>query len=204
MERLLLDNLNTIAGIASAVLTAVALFASWRSWRRSELRRDDVLAWANEAIAAMQSLRIVTGSVRTRLSEEQARERLGQLLFDTSVLVERGRLFFRNAPDRKHGRNKPHAYRGRRPVILDQLVLAHQIACAWPDADPESRRAMALVAQDVTRRFVSLVQMEVGRVRSASADARRRGDGLDLAGRIRELDSARLGGGRNGNNPDAI
>jgi hypothetical protein len=202
MERLLLDNLDTIAGIVSAVLTAIALFASWRSWRRSELRRDDVLAWASEAIAAMQSLRLITSSARTRLSEEQARERLGQLVFDTSILVERGRLFFRNAADRRHGRDKPHAYRGRRPVILDQLVLAHQIACAWPEADAEARRAMAVVAQDVTRRFVSLVQMEVGRVRSASADARRRGDGMDLAARVRDLDPARLEAAT-GNIPDA-
>lgn len=192
MEHLLLDNLDTIAGIVSAILTAIALFASWRSWRRSELRRDDVLGWANEAIAALQSIRIITSSARTQLSEEQARERLGELVFATSVLVERGRLFFRNVPDRRHGIEKPHAYRGRRPVILDQLVLGHQIACAWPRADPEARKAMAVVAQDITRRFVSLVQMEVGRERSASADARRRGDGMDLSGRIADLSPERL------------
>ncbi len=109
-------------------------------------------------------------------------------MFETSILVERGRLFFRNARS-GHGRHKPHAYRGKRPEILDQLVIAHQIACTWPDADSDRRRMMGVVASDVLRRFVSLVQMEVGRTRTASADTRRRGDGADLDMRLREVDS---------------
>lgn len=187
-------NPDATAAIASAVLTALALFAGWRSNRKSELRREDVLDWANEAITVLQSVRIITSSARTQLTEEQAVARLGQLVFETSILVERGRLFFRNTRDGAHGKDKPHAYRGRRPVILDQLVLAHQIACSWPGADKARRGAMALVAEDVLRRFVSLVQMEVGRVRTASADTRRRGDGQDLNGRIADLDPARLHG----------
>jgi hypothetical protein len=190
MRELLIDNLDTIAGIVSAVLTAAALFASWRSWRRSELRRDDVLEWASAGIAAMQSVRLIAGAKRIGLDEEASRTRLAALAFETSILVERGRLFFRNSG--RQGRDKPHAYRGKRPEILDQLVLAHQIACAWPDAAPDQRRAMGLVAEDVLRRFVSLVQMEVGRMRTASPDTRRRGDGADLALRIRELDGERL------------
>jgi hypothetical protein len=188
VQHYLLDNLDTIIATVSAVLTAAALFASWRSWRRSELRRDDVLEWANAAIAAVQAVRLVAASERMKLDEAAARARMAELMFETSILVERGRLFFRNARSR-HGRDKPHAYRGNRPEILDQLVLAHQIACAWPDAGAERRRAMAVVASDATRRFVSLIQMEVGRVRTASADVRRRGDGADLEARLRELDA---------------
>jgi hypothetical protein len=191
MRDWLFANLDTIATVGSAVLTAVALFASWRSWRRSELRRDDVLEWANAAIAAMQSVRLITGTSRMPLGDDEARQRMAALMFETSILVERGRLFFRNSGTWKR-RDKPHAYRGKRPEILDQLVVAHQIACSWPAAMPDDRKAMGLVAEDVLRRFVSLVQMEVGRMRTASADTRRGGDGADLRWRIRELDPARL------------
>lgn len=180
-------NLEAWGAIASAVLTAVALFASWRGWRRSELRREDVLTWANEAIAAMQAVRLIAASRRMPLSEEAARARMGELMFDTSILVERGRLFFRNA-------GMTRSKRGKRPEILDQLVVAHQIACVWPGADAGRRKAMGLVASDVLRRFVELLQSEVGRTRTVSADTRRRGDGADLDWRIADLDPARLAG----------
>ncbi len=35
----------------SAILGALALLGTYRSWRRRELRRDDVLAWGSEAMA---------------------------------------------------------------------------------------------------------------------------------------------------------
>ena len=191
MRELLIENINTLVGIVSAVLTIVALFASWRSWRKSELRREDVLAWANQSIAAMQSVRLITASNRLALSEEEARSRLKELMFETSILVERGRLFFRNAGMGRR-RRLARAYHGKRPEVLDQLVVAHQIACTWPGAPPEERRKIGMVAEDVLRRFVSLVQTEVGRVRTASADTRRKGDGADLGWRVRDLDPERV------------
>ncbi len=187
MGKLLLDNIATVAGIVSAAFAAIALLASWQSVRRAELRRDDVLGWANEAIAALQTVRLLTGG-SVPADEAGIRAKLAALMFDTSILVERGRLFFRNTAQRRHGQDKPHAYRGKRPEILDQLVLAHQIACAWPSAEATERQRMGVVAEDVLRRFVSLVQMEVGRVRTVSADTRRRGDGADLKARLLELE----------------
>jgi hypothetical protein len=191
VTKLLLDNLNTIAAIVSAILTAVALFASWRSWRRSELRRDDVLDWANEAITALQSISLITGSTRAHLDPEDARKRMTELMFETSILVERGRLFFRNARSRK-GCDKPRAYRGSRPAILDPLVLGHQVACAWPDANPDTQRRIGLVAEDAVRQFVSLIQAEVGRERTASSDTRRGGHGADLDWRLKDIEAAEL------------
>lgn len=184
-------HVEAVAGIASALVTAVAVFGAWLRWRRSELRRDDVQQWADEAITALQTLRLICASGRLRLAPEDARARLAQLMIDTSVLVERGRLFFRNARS-PQGRHLARAYRGKRPDVLDQLVLAHQIACAWGDAGPEERVRMGLVAEDVLRRFVTLIQGEVGRSRTASAGTRRRGDGTDLEWRMRELDPDRV------------
>jgi hypothetical protein len=185
--RWLLDHIEAVAGAISALLALVALGAAALRQRRAELRRDDVHRWADEAIAALQGVRLVTAGTRMRITPEEERQRLVQLMFDTSILVERGRLFFRNAPYGRHGADKPAAYRGRRPEILDQLVLGHQIACAWPEANAEDRIAMGRVAEEVVRSFVSLIQTEVGRQRTVSADTRRRGSGVDLKWRLREL-----------------
>lgn len=187
----ILANLELIATLASVLVGGIALIAGWMRWRATELRREEVLAWANEAITAMQSLTLIVQRGRLHITAAEERTRLAQLMFDTSVLVERGRLFFRNARSRR-GSDKHHAYRGSRPEILDQLVLAHQIACTWPKAPADARARMKLVAQDATRRFVSLVQMEVGRVRTAARDTRRGGRGADLDARLAEIEPWRL------------
>ncbi|MEP9357333.1 hypothetical protein [Sphingomonas sp. KR3-1] len=185
----LADHVEAVAGAISALIALVALGATWLRQRQGELRRDDVHRWADEAIAALQAVRLLTAGTRMKITPEEERVRFVQLMFDTSILVERGRLFFRNARDGRHGIEKAAAYRGRRPEILDQLVLAHQIACGWGDASAEDRVRMGRVAEDAARTFVSLVQTEVGRQRTASADTRRRGKGADLQSRLAMLES---------------
>jgi hypothetical protein len=185
-------NLEALAAILSAALTALALFAGWRSNRKSELRREDVLDWANESITALQTLLLLCIHGEPQIPGAEAERRRVDLLIQTSVLTERGRLFFRNAGPYSVGREKHRAYRGKRPEILDQLVAAHQIACRWPGAGDEERARMRLVAEDCLKQFVSLVQQEVGRSRTASADTRRGGKGALLSERMNALDRARV------------
>lgn len=192
MLKILTANPEATAAIASAVLTAIALFAGWRSNRRNELRREDVLDWANESITALQSLLLISIHGDPPIPAAEAGRRRVDLLIQTSVLVERGRLFFRNAGPYSVGKEKHRAYRGKRPEILDQLVAAHQIACRWPSANDEERVRMRLVAEDCLKQFVSLVQLEVGRSRTASADTRRGGSGALLGVRMNELDGKRV------------
>ena len=185
-------NLEAVAALASVLLTAVALFAGWRSSRKSELRREDVANWADESIAALQTLLLVCIHGDPPVPAAEAEKRRAEILFKTSILVEQGRMFFRNAGPYSEGREKHRAYRGKRPEILDQLVAAHQIACRWPGAADEERVRMRLVAADCLKRFVSLVQLEVGRSRTASAGTRRRGTGALLTARMEELDPDRV------------
>ena len=192
MFDLLPGNLEAIAALASVLLTAIALFAGWRSSRKNELRREDVANWADEAITALQTLLLVTIHGDPPIPAAEAERLRVALLIQTSVLTERGRLFFRNAGPYSFGREKHRAYRGTRPEILDQLVAAHQIACRWPRAGDEERVRMRLVAEDCLKQFVSLVQQEVGRSRTASADTRRGGSGALLSSRMSELDPDRV------------
>lgn len=185
-------NLEAFAAFLSAILTAIALFAGWLSSRKSELRREDVADWANEAITALQTLLLICIHGDPPIPAAEADRRRVDLLIQTSVLTERGRLFFRNAGPYSVGRDKPRAYRGKRPEILDQLVVAHQIACRWPHAGDEERARLRLVAEDCLKQFVSLIQREVGRSRTVSADTRRRGTGVHLMERMTEIPQERV------------
>lgn len=185
-------NLEAMGAVLSAILTAVALFASWLSSRKSELRREDVSDWANEAITALQTLLLICIHGDPPIPAAEADRLRVELLIQTSVLTERGRLFFRNAGPYSHGREKPRAYRGKRPEVLDQLVIAHEIACRWPHAGDAERVRLRLVAEDCLKQFVSLIQREVGRSRTVSADTRRRGTGVRLPERLAELPQARV------------
>src|SRR5690606_12050182 len=95
-----------------------------------------------------------------------ARSMLAKIAVDTSVLVEQGRLFFKNTPHPTHGMDRHPAYRGYRPRLLDPIVVSHQIACQWEGADSEEKERMTVVAEDCVRQFVSMAQLEVGRSRT--------------------------------------
>lgn len=184
---------EVFAGCTSALVGIAGLFAAWRQARESALRREDVLSWANEVIRSLESLLLVCILRDPPLEVSVAKSKLTEIIFDTAVLVERGRLFFKNEIVNRHGSWKQPAYRGFRPDILDQIVVAHQIACAWTGVDDgETRLRMRCVAEDCLKKFVSLAQKEVGRSRTASVDTSRGGDGAHLRHLMQNVDADRL------------
>jgi len=71
---------------------------------------------------------------------------------------------------------------------LDELVVAHQIAVQWPEiADTEQVRDVGEIASAAKREFVSLLQKEVGRQRTVSAETGKGGSGADLDYRLDEI-----------------
>jgi hypothetical protein len=165
-----------IVGLLSAFITGAGLFLAWRQARERQLRKDDVLKWANEVIRTLQSLYLYC-YLEGRAIEP---EKLRAIAADTSILVEQGRLFFRNTPDPTYGADRHPAYRGYRPKLLDPIVVAHQIAMQWDGAAADERQRMTLVAEDCVKIFVSLAQLEVGRSQTASIDAGQKGEGRRL------------------------
>lgn len=179
-------------GIISAVIAAVGLFATWLGWRRRELRRDDVYAWGNKCIEVLQTINLICAIGPMRLSPEDLQKRFLDLTFQTSVLIEQGRLLFKNKITDKYGAHKPEAYRGYRPRILDYLVAAHQISCEWHRSDSKQKQQMRVVSEDCLKHFVSLMQKEVGRSRTASTDTSKRGSGVHLGSLLRSVSQDRL------------
>jgi hypothetical protein len=183
----------SIASVVSACIAACGLFFAWRQSREGTLRRADVSHWAEAAIDQLQSLLLICVLDDGELDPAVERGKLTEIMFAASTLTERGRLFFKNEiREDGHGQEKESAYQGYRPKILDQLVVAHQIARHWPQASPDDRKIMLILAEDAARTFVSLAQREVGRSKTASAATKRAGDGRDLDDLVKAFNRARL------------
>jgi hypothetical protein len=183
-----------IAAIGSIGFASLSLVGSWLAWRRAELKSDDVLNWSMRVIAALKTIALLTDpkfGAGAADADETAR-RLAALAIETSVLTESGRLFFRNTRLTLHGRDKPSAYRGYRTVILDQILIAHQVACAWEQADANTRARLHLLAEDCTREFVSLAQKEVGRSRTVSSVTKKGGTGAGIETLAAAVDAERV------------
>ena len=172
--------LAAVAGFTSAFIAGIAALLVWLQWRERQLRQDDVLHWASEVIRAEQTLYLVLFLGDSAFDKAAMKSTLAKIAVDTSVLVEQGRLFFKNTPHPTHGADRHPAYRGYRPMLLDPIVVAHQIACQWEGSADEERERMVLVAEDCVRRFVSMAQREVGRSRTAHGDSALKGEGEPL------------------------
>ncbi|MBW8304744.1 MAG: hypothetical protein K0M78_12585 [Brevundimonas sp.] len=143
-------------------------------------------------IDALQGMVLVCLLDESNMGKEAKQTKAVEIAFRTSALVERGRLFFKNRRSGRFGEEKPEAYRGLRPMVLDPIVVSHQIACAWPPATELDRAKLLLLAEDAERKFVSLIQREVGRSRTAAAYTKRSGDGAQLRQLIHDLHEGRL------------
>ena len=184
--------LAAVAGFTSAFIAALAALMVWLQWRERQLRQDDVLRWASDVIRTQQSLYVLLFLGDSAFDKAQSKTMLAKIVVDSSVLVEQGRLFFRNTPDATYGANRYPAYRGYRPMILDPIVVTHQIACQWEGAAPEERERMVLVAEDCVRSFVSMAQREVGRSRAAHDASLIKGEGEKLETLLSRVKDERL------------
>lgn len=178
---------ENVISLLGAVLGITGLFFTWRSFKKNELswkedqyRREEVLKWAEECIVCLQNLYLTSSLGNALLSKEKIESNRLDAVFLSSSLIERGRLFFKNEVVDDFGAEKRPAYRGYRPQILDPLVIAHQIAIEWPAERIDDERRRSALALDCVNKFVSLAQLEVGREKSASVEARKGGRGINL------------------------
>jgi hypothetical protein len=161
-----------IETLSLGLATLVALLA----WRAEQLRLNDVFEWGAKGVEALQRLQLLLESTSTDTVSADIRSLATQI----SVLTEQGRLFFRNAAPEEYGQHKEAAYKGYRPLILDQLVFAYRVADEWEHLTLEERKLGIWVASKCKQRFVGLLQREVGRKRTADRYNRGAGSGHDL------------------------
>jgi hypothetical protein len=167
------------AGTALSVfITAAGFYMGWRRFQSDSLRSRDVAAWADKAIAV---LLIVELCARTDspIAAEEKRRRLNDAYFSLSALTEQGRLFFVNIGMRD-GTRAAGTYAGRRPKLLDPLVIAHKAAARLLAQPGEATAPLHAVLVSQRKSFVAHVQSEIGRRQSVAKDSRKGGETSDL------------------------
>lgn len=170
------------------IASAVGLYR----WRKSELRHSDVLDWSNHCIAVSQTTYLILRRCLDDGATDQ--QKIQELAVEASILVEQGRLLFKNVEGKEdlkgYGREKPSAYQGIRPKILDWMLLIHEAANSWSNASESDKEMMLSAVGEAERNFVSLAQLEVGRARTAHLKTREPGDGSPLALSLLKLRTA--------------
>ena len=177
--------MSDFVGLISAIVSILALIGSAYAWRVRELRREEVLQWGLQCIDVLQTSVLLLRAIcdeGVAVNTPEARE----LKIRSSVLCEQGRLFFKNQNSDAFGQSKRPAYRGLRPTILDRLVVNYQLLDRLSGGDLSDVGSMARVAEDNLKFFVSLIQAEVGRGRTASPDASLGGQSINVERLIAE------------------
>ncbi|WP_373488951.1 hypothetical protein [Blastomonas sp.] len=174
------NDLETLLKILSAIMAMVGFLLTLRRAREDSLRRSEVMVWANQSIAVLKTLSLICAMKRDAQHPDIVSKKVVEVMFDSAILVEKGRLFFKNQIADDHGKDKQAAYRGYRPVILDPLVAAHQIANMLVDADSAACDRLMQIADANVREFVSRIQPEVGRQRTASKVTRQSGQDINI------------------------
>ena len=168
-----MDQMSFLSSLTALAGFLWVLFVAYRA----SFKTDEVRHWAKECITTLQGIAVLTN---TPVGVPDKDLRLANLAISSSVLLEQGRLYFKNRHRSAFGTEKHPAYRGFRPAILDELLVAHQVALRYSSLSRDEQAVAGPIAQSCERRFVSLVQMEVGRIAAASRYNEKAGQGLDL------------------------
>ena len=166
---------NEWVAVASAAVALVSLLFNWAVVsRQTELQAEtmkaemdkDVLAWAHEAIDALSEGVWLARAHAAAANRALLTEPISKLSWRLSSLADRGRMFFPNLAPEAHGLDKPGAFQGYRPPVLDAVLFAlYQVEQLTP-TNPSNEQPMKFI-QDCRRLLVSEVQFAV--------DPRRRG-----------------------------
>jgi len=166
---------NEWVAVGSAALALLSFLFNWVVVsRQTELQSEtlkseidrDVLAWANEAIDALSEGVWLARAHASAQNRAALAEPIAKLSWRLSALADRGRMFFPNLAPDKHGHDKPGAFQGYRPPVLDAVLFGlYQVEQLTP-VTPSTEAAMKFL-QDCRRLMVSEVQFAI--------DPRRRG-----------------------------
>ena len=161
-----MDNLPWFEIAIALTQAFIALNLLWltRKHHSTQLRVQRALRvheWGNECVDVFAEAERFCLLDPAEVGDRDYEEQKDKLLNRSSALIDRGRMFFRNKDPDEYGQEKPRAYRGYRPAILDPLVAAYLAIAELDDSVscPDLRRNNRL--WDWRREFVSILQQEI-------------------------------------------
>jgi hypothetical protein len=175
-------SLETWLAIGSGAFALASFLFNWRVVARQSAReaealraaRDaDLIAWADEAIAALGDAQELLRERGRTLQAEAFRVGHSRCRTRFTVLLDRGRLFFPGALDEDSADDAAEsAYRGRPHPALQALYDAYQVITKADRDNSEYDRRAVIALVSARRRFVSEVFDAVDPRRRVAAIAR--------------------------------
>lgn len=156
----------------SAIAAVWSYFLNRATVRRQEImqveslraqRDTDLIAWADETIERLADAQKLCRDSRDGLIDEPAfLAARSEVRTRLSASLDRGRLFFPNAPAEEDLDNpRPAAFAGRRQKALDAIYFAYRaVSDLGRDGGPDPTSALKMVV-DQRRDFVSEVFLHV-------------------------------------------
>lgn len=161
---------ESIAAVISGLAVLASAYYSRRALAYSN-RAERLLAKSNQISANvwldeyLRNLQVWAGEASEnvsraihalRLDDQSFRDReIFESLYRLSSLIDRGRWFFPNIHDDKHGLNKELAFRGIRQPILDHLVMSYDLIKQFKGTNDDGTITKIVHCQ---RLFISEVQ----------------------------------------------
>ncbi|MCP5432625.1 MAG: hypothetical protein H6923_05060 [Alphaproteobacteria bacterium] len=148
-----------MAALVSIVFAVLSMISS-RSQFRAQFRLEwtkRVLDWGDRAVAEMSRAYEV---VKARPPDAPAEVMESMAIL--AGLVDQGRMFFKNDESSGIGKEKPSAYRGHRPKVLDYIVAAYDALARFePGLGSEAAGAITAELWENKRHFVSQLRDEI-------------------------------------------
>ena len=122
--------------LISAVLAISSFVLNLRLVKRQEKRNatnlklahdSDIIGWSDDVIRQLADAQEMFAEKGVSYGDAEFPARRSATRASVSALIDRGRLFFPNREDAKHGVEKEAGYQGRRQPVLDILVEAYSV-----------------------------------------------------------------------------
>lgn len=173
------DWIAVVSTVIAALTSFIAFLyglAARKSERRvrnleSQVSRIDreLIVWGIRCIDTMSSGHILLATAGSGRQSSEVRVLRDEIQSVLSALVDMGRLYFPNRNPDLVGIDRPLAFRGFRPAILDAVMLVHDELRQATTFDNEEAKQAAQNAFEARRAFISEFQEEIDRFRDKRA-----------------------------------
>lgn len=116
--------ISVFISLASTVVAVFAILYSkkLKNFDLNQQNYEDIKQWYEEVLIILKELYLQFAEAKI-----EDKTKLNHVLTKLSSKIDMARLYFPNKLDGNFGLNKPKAYRGRRPLLIDILVFYYNI-----------------------------------------------------------------------------
>ncbi len=119
---IIISIISVIIAVFSTIIAGIAIGQNSRIQRKKLNLQyyEDMKGWFTDIVYQMKALQI-------KYPDNSNPKELKDMLVEFSASIDLGRLYFNNQVSGDYKINKPEIFRGRRPIILDLIVLYYDI-----------------------------------------------------------------------------